>query len=315
MSEEDVKKAVEPLVLEYFENGDTEEVLFSVEELLLNIGTRRWMIAYLAIELSMDHKPSHREMTSQLISDLYQKVISQRDIGKAFDYLLRQLTDLVLDTPDAATILGNFMARCIADDCIPPKFLQSYKGNVSEPGAVKALCRADMLLSMKHGLVRLDNVWGVGGGIRPVKYLVKKIVLLLKEYLCSQDVAEASRCLLDLEVPHFHHELVFEAVYMVIESIHEKTEEAMCKLLTSLFRSFVITIDQMRAGFQRIYDMMGDISIDVPQAYMVLERFVLRCRSAGIINDEVVRKMPSRGRKRFVSEGDGGLIKESSFFW
>merc|ERR1711879_200748 len=54
-----------------------------------------------------------------------------------------------------------------------------------------------------------------------------------------------------------------------------------------------ITIDQMRAGFQRIYDMMGDISIVVPQAYMVLERFVLRCRSAGIINDEVVRKMPS----------------------
>ena len=121
MSEEDVKKAVEPLILEYFENGDTEEVLFSLEEMLLNIGTRRWMIPYLAIELSMDHKPSHREMTSQMISELYQKVISQRDIGKAFDYLLRQLTDLILDTPDAATILGNFMARCIADDCIPPK--------------------------------------------------------------------------------------------------------------------------------------------------------------------------------------------------
>ena len=27
----------------------------------------------------------------------------------------------------------------------------------------------------------------------------------------------------------------------------------------------MITIEQMRAGFQRIYDMMGDISIDVPQ--------------------------------------------------
>lgn len=33
---------------------------------------------------------------------------------------------------------------------------------------------------------------------------------------------------------------------MVIESMHEKTEEAMCKLLQSLFRSFIITIDQMR---------------------------------------------------------------------
>ena len=193
MSEEDVKKAVEPLLLEYFENGDTDEVLFSLEEMLLNIGTRRWMIPYLAIELSMDHKPSHREMTSQLISELFQKVISQRDIGKAFDYLMRQLADLTLDTPEAPNILANFMARCIADDCIPPKFLQSYKGNVTEPGAVKALCRADMLLNMKHGLVRLDNVWGVGGGIRPVKYLVKKIVLLLKEYLCSCDIEEATR--------------------------------------------------------------------------------------------------------------------------
>jgi hypothetical protein len=36
----------------------------------------------------------------------------------AFDYLLRQLPDLILDTPDAADVLGNFMARAIADDCI-----------------------------------------------------------------------------------------------------------------------------------------------------------------------------------------------------
>ena len=33
---------------------------------------------------------------------------------------------------------------------------------------------------------------------------------------------------------------------MVIESMHEKTEEAMCKLLQALFRSFIISIDQMR---------------------------------------------------------------------
>lgn len=314
MSEEDVRKAVEPLVLEYFENGDTSEVLFSLEEMLHNLGMRRWMVGLIAIELALDHKPSHREMTSQLISELYLKVISQRDIGKAFDSLLRELPDLMLDTPDAAHLIGNFMARAIADDCIPPKFLHSYKGNVEDPEAKKALCRADTLLNMKHGLVRLDNVWGVGGGIRPVKYLVKKIVLLLKEYLCSGDVKEASRCLADLEVPHFHHELVYEAVIMVIESMHEKTEESMCKLLQSLFQTFVITIDQMRNGFQRAYDQMPDISIDVPAAYVILERWVLRCRQAGIVNDDIVRKMPSRGRKRFVSEGDGGRIKDSSFW-
>ena len=34
---------------------------------------------------------------------------------------------------------------------------------MTEVEAVKALCRADTLLSMKHGLVRLDNVWGWEG--------------------------------------------------------------------------------------------------------------------------------------------------------
>jgi len=314
MSEEDVRKTVEPLILEYFENLDYDEVIYSIDEILANLGARRWMVVSIAIELSMDHKPSHREMTSQLVSELYLKVVSQRDIGKALDYLLKQIDDLELDTPEAPTIIGNFIARAIADDCIPPKFLHSYKGHVESAEARKALCRAENLLSMKHGMVRLDNVWGVGGSTRPVKYLVKQIQLLLQEYLCSCDIKEATRCLTDLEVPHFHHELVYEAIIIVIESMHEKTEEAMCKLLQSLFRSFVITIDQMREGFQRVYDEMAEIFLDVPAAYTILERWVIRCRQSGIINDDIVRRMPSRGRKRFVSEGDGGAVKEPNYW-
>lgn len=34
--------------------------------------------------------------------------------------------------------------------------------------------------------------------------------LLLKEYLLSRDIPEAQRCITALEVPHFHHELVYE---------------------------------------------------------------------------------------------------------
>ena len=77
MSEEDIRKAVEPLFLEYFDNGDCDEVLNSLEEMLLNIGERRWMVAAIAMELAMDHKPSHREMTSRLIGVLYLKVSTQ----------------------------------------------------------------------------------------------------------------------------------------------------------------------------------------------------------------------------------------------
>ena len=38
-----------------------------------------------------------------------------------------------------------------------------------------ALKRAQLLLSMKHGMARLDNVWGIGGGQRPVMFLVSKV--------------------------------------------------------------------------------------------------------------------------------------------
>ena len=88
MSEEDVRKAVEPLILEYFENSDSMEVLFTLQEMLPNLGARRWMVVTITVELAMDHKPSHRELASVLISDLYQKVISQRDIGKGMYFFI-----------------------------------------------------------------------------------------------------------------------------------------------------------------------------------------------------------------------------------
>ena len=51
------------------------------------------MVVTITVELAMDHKPSHRELASVLISDLYQKVISQRDIGKGMkDKMIVQLS-------------------------------------------------------------------------------------------------------------------------------------------------------------------------------------------------------------------------------
>lgn len=55
---------------------------------------------------------------------------------------------------------------------------------------------------------------------------------------------------------------------------------------------------------------MPDICLDVPSAYSVLERFMERCQKAGFLTDNIIKKTPCRGRKRFVSEGDGGRIKE-----
>lgn len=83
----------------------------------MNLGSRRWMIVSILIELAMDHKPSHREMASTLISDLYQKVISQRDIGKG-EELWNDGTPLLF----GLFFKGKMIIRCIVNDIIETLF-------------------------------------------------------------------------------------------------------------------------------------------------------------------------------------------------
>ncbi|EDV35157.1 uncharacterized protein Dana_GF22345, isoform B [Drosophila ananassae] len=306
-------KLAEPIVLEYFEHGDTHEVAVSFDEILQ--GPLREHITSILVEISMDHKDSQREMTSVLISDLYGRVITGKDIEKGFNMLLSNLPDLILDTPEAPIILGNFMARAVADDCIPPKFVAKSTADLEllELGehAEQALRRADSLLH-KQGWAHLDNVWGMGGPLRPVKTITKQMELLLKEYQSSRDVAEAQRCLRALEVPHYHHELVYEAIVMTLESLSQTTEEAMCELLKQLDLTCLVLPAGMEQGFMRVFDDMADIVLDVPLAYIILDRFVERCNRAGFLTDKIINNMPSRGRKRFVSEGDGGHVKPAT---
>ena len=68
--------------------------------------------------------------------------------------------------------------------------------------------------------------------------------LLLKEYLSSGDKEEALRCLKDLEVPHFHHELVYEAVVMVLERTDIRSAAMIASLLEYFGKTTVISADQ-----------------------------------------------------------------------
>ncbi|XP_044045057.1 programmed cell death protein 4a isoform X2 [Siniperca chuatsi] len=307
VDEKELEKMVNPIVQEYFEHGDTKEVQMLLKG--LNLGAHKYEFSSLAVSLSLEGKASHRELTSRLLSDLSGKLLSQSDMARAFDKILKELPDLILDTPEAPQMLGQFIARAIADHILPMSFLDCYKGKVDCEHARVALDRAAVLLTMKREMVRLDNVWGVGGGLRPVKHLVKEMNLLLKEYLISGDVSEAERCLRDLEVPHFHHELVYEAIVMVLESKGDTASHMMIKLLQSFWKTGLITVDQMNRGFQRVYDELPEINLDVPHAHSIMETFVDLCYQEAVITKQLRDACPSRGRKRFVSEGDGGVIK------
>ncbi|XP_017504562.1 programmed cell death protein 4 isoform X3 [Manis javanica] len=216
------------------------------------------------------------------------------------------------DTNEVA-LVGQFIARAVGDGILCNTYIDSYRGTVDCVQARVALDKATVLLSMSKGGKRKDSVWGSGGGQQSVNHLVKEIDMLLKEYLLSGDISEAEHCLKELEVPHFHHELVYEAIVMVLESTGESTFRMILDLLKSLWKSSTITLDQMKRGYERIYNEIPDINLDVPRSYSVLERFVEECFQAGIISKQLRDLCPSRGRKRFVSEGDGGRLKLESY--
>ncbi|XP_055347441.1 programmed cell death protein 4-like [Paramacrobiotus metropolitanus] len=309
---EQLRAALVPILDEYYNHGKSAEFIRSLESRSIKPAIIH-MIAYYAVVISMDKKAFEREMTSTLLADLYDHGLTEEHYELAFDQILSELADLVIDCPEALDFTANFIARCIADDCLAPKFIESRmeKHEDKETVTAKTLSKAGVLINIKHGLVRLDNVWGVSGGTRPVKHLIKKMHSILHEYVeSSGDVNEALRCLEELQVPHFNHEFVYEAILMVMEDGKNRAFELILKLLKEAAQENILTVDQLNTGFQRIFDDLADIVLDVPSAYSTTEKFIGQCQHDGIISAEMAKKFPARGRKRFVSENDGGRLKD-----
>ncbi|XP_020616723.1 programmed cell death protein 4-like [Orbicella faveolata] len=266
LTEEEFSTNITPIVQEYFEHGETEDVVLSLAE--LNISSRKYKKTFVFSR----HRPydggffnsfylfsqaTQREMASILISDLYGRHLTQHDIAQGINS--------------------------------------------------KALNEADLLLRMKHGMVRLDSVWGVAGGRRPVKHLVKKMILLLKEYLNSEDIEEVSH--LKMCILPFLNPISSQAIVMMLEDGHERVMTLMKNLLQFFSNTNIVKPDQIKSGFQRVFDSFADIQLDIPHAHTLLEKFTDMCARDGIIPISLTLKVPSRGRKRFVSEGDGGIVK------
>ncbi|NXE20286.1 PDCD4 protein, partial [Ardeotis kori] len=102
LDERAFEKTLTPIIQEYFEHGDTNEVSEMLKD--LNLGEMKYSVPVLAVSLALEGKASHREMTSKLITDLCGTIVSKTDVEKSFDRLLKELPELVLDSPRAPQV-------------------------------------------------------------------------------------------------------------------------------------------------------------------------------------------------------------------
>jgi len=278
---------IKPILSEYFLNGDSMEVIAVLKNFDFE-AIKSHLIAY-TIQVAIERNHVCKELTSRLLRDFNMELFESINFENAFDNLFKNINELILDNPDVTKTIGTFIARSIADKVTSKEFItNSYVKYESNDLVCEIICHAKVLTNMNDHLFHLSHIWcHNNGGFTAVKDLTDKINLLIQEYYDSGDVNEAVRCLKELNVPHFHHEFVFEALDFALQKGDNYAIELIINLLKTLCDSVVITLDQLKIGFNRIHDILSDISLDVPNASQLMLKILSLCEAKGIITGDI----------------------------
>lgn len=275
---DDYKKAVTPIIEEYFTTGDVELAASDLRDLGLD-EFHHYFIKKL-ISMAMDRHDKEKEMASVLLSALYADVISASQIRQGFIILLESTEDLAVDVLDAVEVLALFVARAVVDDILPPAFLNRVKEVLPENSkALQVVETAEKsYLSAPHHAELVERKWG-GSTHLTVEEVKKKISDLLREYIESGDTAEACRCIRELGVSFFHHEVVKRAVTLAMET--PSSQPLIFKLLHEAAEEGLISSSQMLKGFSRLAESLDDLTLDIPSAKATFQQLVPKAISEG----------------------------------
>ncbi|KAF3796600.1 Programmed cell death protein 4 [Nymphaea thermarum] len=266
------RKSITTIIEEYFTSGD----IATASSDLLDLNSRVYNAYFVMklISMAMDRHDIEKEMAAVLLSSLYSDVISSEQIATGFMKLLESADDLALDIPGAVDILALFVSRAVVDDILPPVFLSHAKSSLPEgsKGAEAVLAAEKLHLSTPHHAELLERRWG-GSTHATVETAKSKITVLIDEYIRSGDMQEALRCVRDLALPFYHHEVVKRAMIVAIER-NPVAESLVLQLLREAADEGLISSSQMSKGFARVSESLDDLTLDVPSARDIFQSLV-----------------------------------------
>ncbi|KAL6838843.1 hypothetical protein ACP4OV_031279 [Aristida adscensionis] len=249
------------IIQEYFLSDDIPELIRSLEE--LSAPEYNPIFLKKLITLAMDRKNREKEMASVLLSSLSLELFSTDDIMKGFILLLQSAEDTALDILDAPSELALFLARAVIDEVLIPLNLDDISSRLRPNSSGRQTVEmARALLSARHSGERILRCWGGGTGWA-VEDAKDKISKLLEEYNTGGDLGEACRCIRDLGMPFFNHEVVKKSLVMAME---KQNDTSILALLQECFGEGLITINQMTKGFARVKEGLDDLILDIPNA-------------------------------------------------
>ncbi|WCJ36186.1 MA3 domain-containing protein [Euphorbia peplus] len=290
---DDYKKAVASIIEEYFSTGDVGVAASDLKEL----GSSQYHPYFIKrlVSMSMDRHDKEKEMASVLLSALYADVISPSQIRDGFVILLESADDLSVDIPDTIDILALFIARAVVDDILPPAFLPRAKKSLPESSkGFQVLQTAEKsYLSAPHHAELVERRWG-GSTHITVEEVKKRIADLLREYVENGDAFEACRCIRELGVSFFHHEVVKRALTLAMEN--RTAEPLVLKLLKEASEEGLISSSQMVKGFARLAESLDDLALDIPSAKALFQTLVPKAISEGWLDGSFLKSSSEDGQ-------------------
>ncbi|XP_048491756.1 MA3 DOMAIN-CONTAINING TRANSLATION REGULATORY FACTOR 2 [Beta vulgaris subsp. vulgaris] len=294
------KMKAQAIIHEYFSSRDTIEVYNCLEsENCTSSSQLNAIFVKRLVNLAMDRKNKEKEMASVLLSSL---CLPADDVANGFIMLIESADDIALDNPVIVEDLVKFLARAIVDEVIAPSHLEDIGNQFTrcDSKGHKIIQMTNSLLKARLSGERILRCWG-GEGSRGNGWTVDdvkdKIGKLLEEYECGGDIREACRCIKELGVPFFHHEVVKKALVIVVE----KRNERLWKLLQECFTSGLITMNQMAKGFARVEECLDDLALDVPDAKQQFTSSVQKAKSSGWLD---ALSFPNKPKDHVVKNND-----------
>lgn len=101
-----------------------------------------------------------------------------------------------------------------------------------------------------------------------------RAVSVLREFYLSGDYDEVRRCFDELATPFFGFEFVRRALMLAMEA-GDKEREAASRLLSAMYAN-ELSMEQIGKGFERLFETIDDISVDVPAARGMAAKFTAR---------------------------------------
>lgn len=305
---DEYKKSVVSIIEEYFSTGD---VGLAASDLRI-LGSSEYHPYFIKrlVSMAMDRHDKEKEMASVLLSALYADVINSAQISQGFFMLLESADDLAVDILDAVDVLALFIARAVVDDILPPAFLPRARRSLSESskGVLVIQTAEKSYLSAPHHAELVERRWG-GSTHLTVEEVKKKIAELLREYVESGDTSEACRCIRELGVSFFHHEVVKKALVLAMEI--RAAEPLVMRLLKEAAEEGLISSSQMVKGFARLADSLDDLALDIPSAKTLFQSLVPKAISEGWLDASFV-KPPSEDQEGPVDEQKVRKFKEEA---